>query len=151
MLTYAMLTDADVCFRIQVDEAVEARIRERLLTLTYADVCFRIQVDQAVEARIIDGLLTREADILLLAKHYAKALPERFMQVRIIPGTKVLKLVVLNYLLAKHYAKTLSERFMQVRIICGTELLKLVVLKYFQTLCQSAARALHAGEDYLWY
>ena len=86
--------------------------------LTYADVCFRIQVDQAVEARIIDGLLTREADILLLAKHYAKALPERFMQVSIISGTKVLKLVV---------------------------------LKYFQTLCQSAARVLHAGEHYLWY
>jgi hypothetical protein len=83
-------------------------------------------VDQTVEARIIDGLLTREADILLLAKHYAKALPERFMQVRIIRGTKVLKLVVLNYLLAKHYAKTLSERFMQVRIICGTKLLTLV-------------------------
>jgi succinate dehydrogenase/fumarate reductase flavoprotein subunit len=36
--------------------------------------------DAATENAIIDALLNREEDVLLLAKHYAGVLPERFMQ-----------------------------------------------------------------------
>ena len=37
-------------------------------------------IDVAIEDAIIDGLLNREDDVLLLAKHYATSMPQRFLQ-----------------------------------------------------------------------
>ena len=36
-------------------------------------------LDSATENAIVDGLLRREDDVILLAKHYARSAPERFV------------------------------------------------------------------------